>query len=118
MNLDLRYFEIPLKIIKRVRYFDYVKETSRCWIKANFIKNIFLYLNTFFHSFGLALHKIELKEHTSNEAACIENINQLLSIKRGYSNLEDSKLPYIIQKARERANMSEKITFDSGMSQR
>ena len=108
MNLDLKYFEIPLKIIKRVRYFDYANETSRCRIKTDFIKNILVYLNIFFNSFGLALHKIELKEHTSNETASIEKIHQMLSIKRDHNNSDDIKLPLVIQEAKDRSNMSEK----------
>ena len=44
MNLDTKYIDIPLKIIKRVKYFDFVNETSRCRIKADFIKKIFMNL--------------------------------------------------------------------------
>ena len=108
MNLDSKYFEIPLKIIKRVRYFDYVKETSRCRIKADFVKNIFVYLNIFFNSFGLAFHKIELKEHSFNETSRSENIHQIISIKKENNDSDDVKLPFIIQEARDRSNMSEK----------
>ena len=108
MNLDTKYIDIPLKIIKRVKYFDFVNETSRCRIKADFIKKIFIYLNIFFNSFGLDLHKIELKEQVIGEETSVEKLQRIFTIKKSYENLEKDELPLIIQEAKDKANMSEK----------
>ena len=60
------YFDLELKIRRRDKYFNLTLEDTRTKVKKSFFMNYLFYLNIFLKSFGLKIHKLELKEFDGN----------------------------------------------------
>ena len=87
----MRYFEIPLNLIRRTKYFD-LSTRGKHTLKENLFLRIFFLINLYLKSIGLEIERLELKRFD------------------GYlGEINDEDVSEVIKKAQYRQNFRQKL---------
>ena len=87
----MRYFEIPLNLIRRTKYFD-LSTRGKHTLKENLFLRIFFLINLYLKSIGLEIERLELKRFDGD-----------------LGELNDEDVSEVIKKAQYRQSFRQKI---------
>ena len=87
----MRYFEIPLNLIRRTKYFD-LSTRGKHTLKENLFLRIFFLINLYLKSIGLEIERLELKRFDGD-----------------LGEINDEDVSEVIKKAQYRQSFRQKI---------